>query len=162
MDIELNPDVQSSWGHSEVGRSKFGNTVTVIGSAFATSSASQSGRVGYTTFEVTKWESESSVRCTVSGGVGSSSLLTMTTGVYQGSCTETYSYDEPLQNGIQGQYRLRNRPTRARYHLYCSEVDLARTCRLLRGNLVSQMQRTPIGLGFPVLSARALRKGEQV
>ena len=82
----------------------------MIGSAFATSSASQSGRVGYTTFEVTKWESESSVRCTVSGGVGSSSSLTMTTGVYQGSCTETYSYDEPFQNGIQSQYRLRKRP----------------------------------------------------
>jgi len=97
---------------------KFGNLITLLGQAFSTSSRSHTGRIGHTTVEATKWESESSVKCTVQGGVGSSWRVGITMGVYQSSSSETYSYDLPLQTQIRYDLPLQtemimlgNRPT---------------------------------------------------
>ena len=91
---------------------KLGNTITIIGQAIGTSARSQVGRIGCSSVEVTKWESESSVRCAVQGGVGSSWRVAISSGVLHSSFTEAYSYDLPSISNLQGEDGHINRPTK--------------------------------------------------
>jgi hypothetical protein len=90
---------------------RLGNILTIIGQAIGLTLESQVGRIGFSSVEVTRWESETSVRCTVQGGVGASWRVAITAGVFYSSFTEAYSYDLPMLSKLQDKDGKSNRPT---------------------------------------------------
>ena len=90
---------------------RLGNIITIIGQAIGLTSQSQICRIGFSSVEVTRWESETSVRCAVQGGVGASWRVAITAGVFYSSFTEAYSYDVPMLSKLRDKDSKSNRPT---------------------------------------------------
>jgi hypothetical protein len=80
---------------------KLENEITVTGMALSTVSQTHRARIGISSVEATRWESESSLLCTIPGGVGRSQQALVTAGVYRASLTQAYTYDAMLQVGIE-------------------------------------------------------------
>ena len=76
------------------GQGEGSGSMTVLGSGLGSSRSTGMARTGQTGCEVSQWESETAVRCMVSGACTAASLrVVMTTGMQAGSGTMMYSQD---------------------------------------------------------------------